>query len=88
MTGVRETMVSMTAEPSRFETEFPDLFALLSADRRASLSAALADDRLELGTVTRAQVALLVQSITDDMTDAAYLDAVLQLTAPRAAHAG
>ncbi len=63
--------------PTRFELEYPELFAALPENRRAGVAAALTDDRLEHGTVTRAQVELLVRSITENMSDAEYLAAVL-----------
>lgn len=69
----------MTAEPSRYELEYPELFAPLTAQRRATVSAALDDDRLEGGNISRADVELLVRSVTENMTDSEYLAATLAL---------
>ena len=65
---------------SRFERDYPDLFAPLTPERRQSVSAALNDDRLEHGDVDRAQVELLVRSVTENMSDEDYLAAVLDRT--------
>lgn len=64
---------------SRYETEFPDLFARLPAEHVSSVVAALNSDRLEGGTVGRADVELLVRSVTENMTDDEYLAAVLAI---------
>ncbi|MDF1480358.1 hypothetical protein PYV02_14830 [Leifsonia sp. H3M29-4] len=63
--------------PTRFEREYPDLFAALPANRRASVAAALTDDRLEHGDIHRADVELLVRNATENMSDEQYLAAVL-----------
>lgn len=67
------------ANPTRYETEYPDLFAPLSPERRASVSAALSDDRLEGGDIRRDQVELLIRGVTEPLTDDEYRDAVLAL---------
>lgn len=69
----------MTAELSRYELAYPELFAPLTPQRRATVSAALDDDRLEGGNIGRADVELLVRSVTENMTDAEYLAATLEL---------
>ena len=69
----------MTAELSRYELSYPELFAPLTPQRRATVSAALDDDRLEGGNIGRADVELLVRSVTENMTDAEYLAATLEL---------
>lgn len=63
---------------SRFEALYPDLFAQLDPARRATVAAALTDDRLEHGETSRAQVELLVRSVTESMTDDEYRAAVLE----------
>lgn len=62
---------------SRYEDQYPELFAQLPAERRSSVAAALASDELEHGAPTREQVALVIRSVTDNLSDAEYLAAVL-----------
>ena len=76
----------MAMTPSRYETQFPDLFAQLPVDHQRSVAAALDDLRLEDVTVTRELVALMVRSIVEDLTDEQYLAAVLEVTAATPAH--
>jgi len=71
------------ATPTRYEVQYADLFEALTLEERASVSAALADDRLEGGDIRRDQVELLVRSVTESLSDSDYLDAVLALIASR-----
>jgi len=76
----------MTLGSSRYELEYAQLFAQLPPERRRSVAAALDDLRLEHVTVTHELVALMVRSITEDLTDEQYLAAVLEVTSPAPAH--
>ena len=70
---------------TRYELAYPELFEPLTAARRASVTAALVSDQLEHGEVSRDQVALLIRSVTENMSDAEYLQAVLEHVAGSAA---
>ena len=76
----------MASTRSRYETQFPHLFAQLPPVRPRSVAAALGDLRLEDVTITRELVALMVRSITENLTDEHYLAAVLEVTSAIPAH--
>lgn len=61
----------------RYARLYPDLFAPLTDERKAAVSAALADDRLEGAVITREQVQLLIRSIMETMSDEQYVAEVL-----------
>lgn len=62
----------------RYQEQYPELFAPLSPEARENVSDALASSRLESGEASRAHVALLIRSVTENMTDDEYRDAVLE----------
>ena len=70
--------------PSRYEVAFPDLYAPLTEQSRASVDAALASDRLENGPAPRELVELVIRSVTENMSDDEYTAAVLEHVAPPA----
>jgi hypothetical protein len=63
--------------PSRHQVAYPDLYATMTAQQRASVDAALASDRLENGPAPRELVELVVRSTTESMSDSDYVDAVM-----------
>ena len=67
------------AAQSRYELEFPDLFALLAEPHRSALIGSLDSDRLEGGTVTREGISLLVRCITENLSDEEFTAEVLAL---------